>query len=152
MSRIIKFRGLRADGKGWVYGVPVFINREEYIKEDSINVACIVTGVNWDGSLGFMSPNNSCFVDVKPESVGQYTGENDIDVLRVSTDAEYIGGDDIYEGDRCVIDPIYVGDPLCGREGVVVFKDGAFLVDLGDIKVSIYSDERTLRIVGNIHE
>lgn len=54
--REIKFRGLRADGKGWVYGLPYSSMYDEYI--DQI--------VEWD-----------CHHDVDPSSVGQFTGLKD---------------------------------------------------------------------------
>lgn len=85
--RDIKFRGKKVDGTGWVYGVPYFLNIEEEEPEDCVNKACIITGVDWDASWGFLSPDNNCFKEVIPETIGQFTGMFD------ST------GKEIYEGD-----------------------------------------------------
>ena len=55
MEREIKFRGLRTDGKGWVYGYYFYDNQaiQSYIIDDETNV------------------------DVFSESVGQFTGLHD---------------------------------------------------------------------------
>lgn len=55
MQREIRFRGLRIDGKGWVYGS--FIN-------NSIDCPCII---DYDAEQ----------YEIIPESVGQYTGLKD---------------------------------------------------------------------------
>lgn len=59
MDRQIKFRGLRVDGKGWVYGFYVFTSNKYHQ---------ILTG-KWDRKCG-------CHYsyEVIPSSVGQFTG------------------------------------------------------------------------------
>lgn len=57
MNREIKFRGLRLDGKGWVYGSLIWSNA----KTDR----CYIIG--WNGAK----------FQVIPESVGQFTGLKD---------------------------------------------------------------------------
>jgi uncharacterized phage protein (TIGR01671 family) len=54
--RTIKFRGLRTDGNGWVYGF--------YTKNNK----------SWIGSFAF---DNYYHTEVLPESVGQFTGLTD---------------------------------------------------------------------------
>jgi uncharacterized phage protein (TIGR01671 family) len=72
--RSIKFRGLRADGKGWVYGY--------YVRNVFGDHIIVAQDYYSDGSV----KSTEAFL-VLPESVGQWTGKQDRD------------GKDIYEGD-----------------------------------------------------
>ena len=74
-QHIIKFRGKRVDNGQWVYGVPLFVDMEEENPEDSVHVACIVTGCEWNGAQGFVSPSNEAFVEVIPKTIGQFIGK-----------------------------------------------------------------------------
>src|SRR5690606_19966418 len=83
MNREVLFRGKRVDNGEWVYGVPMFVDMEEEEPEDSVHVACIVTGCHWDGSWGFLSPDNDSFVEVDPATVGQFTGLTDKNGVKI---------------------------------------------------------------------
>lgn len=68
---MIEFRGKTEKCK-WVYGAPYFLNIIEEEPKDCVHKACIITGVAWDGTCGFMSPDNNFFVEVQPKTIGQY--------------------------------------------------------------------------------
>ena len=114
--RTIKFRGLRTDGKGWVYGYYFKAGRTQ---QHAIRV----------------SESGGVLVDqvfeVKPETVGQFTGLTDRD------------GKEIWEGDLV---RYHFQNSWCKAE--MIFNDGAFRIrgwSHGQLT-------HTFEVAGNIHE
>ena len=116
--RTIKFRGLRVDGKGWVYGS---------LNTNNMNVFEILQsdGGDWD---------------VKPETVGQFTGLQDKN------------GVDIYEGDNIrvcdnkngLLTVVFVNEYVGGW--VLIHESTKNKLSLGARK------SNTIEVIGNIHE
>jgi uncharacterized phage protein (TIGR01671 family) len=133
----IKFRGLRTDGKGWVYGVPYFIKEER---------ACFI--INNCQTLNFTNKDttfNGVGVDCK--TVGQYVGLKDKK------------GKEIYKGDiikDCITSALievkygfnknnaYNG--WYGKYIDIEVKDVAINGDYGS------NQNNNIEIIGNIHE
>lgn len=119
MNREIKFRGLRTDGKGWAIG---FYN-ESILKEKKYFIMADLLSRE--------------FVQVIPETVGQYTG------LKDKNDVE------IYEGD---IIQVVNG---AGKSFVVQYKFASFWkVETSHLSFSTVLDDHyeSFIVIGNIHE
>jgi hypothetical protein len=117
--RTIKFRGLRVDGKGWVFGDLMyhkrFIDRKPYIKPKDV------------GPLEWF--------EVKPETVGQFTGLTDRN------------GKEVFDGDRVEISML---------EMVVGYSEtyaGFTLNRIETGQIFVYNiNAKVIAVRGNIHE
>ena len=121
--REIKFRGLRTDGKGWVYGY----YHKNYNKE------CFIIKIS---ETGIMLPG----VKVLPESIGQFTGLKDKN------------GIEIYEGDEITsFKKEYEDNP--SENIVFFIRGCFYLQSIGKNDIPIYNyNSSHLEITGNIHE
>lgn len=124
MKREILFRGKRIDNGEWVYGFYIESSKEHHLGKRSL----IVTG---DRSTTYVGKE---FVEVIPETVGQYTGLKDKNDIK------------IFEGD--------IGKTRRGGEYEVIF-DGLgwkFKNINGYPRPWSTSNGKSVEIIGNIHE
>ena len=116
--RKIKFRGKRVKNNEWVYG---YLVGENIILNDV-----------------FIDANNEFGVEsyylVKPETVGQYTGLNDMNDVEIFDDDIVQDSDDTNE------------------VGVVIYGEGAFYVIFENIIVLLSEVNEDVEIIGNIHD
>lgn len=131
--REILFRGKRIDNGKWIVGGYYSYNNKSYIV---IATRYIPDTRDWDVA-DYYEENpvyKPTFIEVIPETVGQYTGVN-------------VGSEKLFEGDVITM-PSYGG----GRhKSVIYFKNGKFAVDGSNYKFKDIAPKH-MKKIGNIHD
>lgn len=128
MNREIKFRGLRSDGNGWVYGY-----------YSPVNVPIL-------GTLGHcINENGYRAIDIEYSSLGQYTG------LKDKNDK------DIYEGDRIrYANSMEHGDGVIGFSAGFLIEWDLSTVKTEHPMIMqplfYFQCSAEIEVIGNIHE
>lgn len=128
MNREIKFRGKSKKTRKWLYG---------YLGEAKFSILDYVytDKVIFDNVLSFNTDNSAYVVkdlSVEEDTIGQFTGLYDKNEK------------EIYEGDIACNDTY---------KGVVVYKNGAFALDLGKNYGCVYLFcLDSLMVIGNIYD
>lgn len=140
MDRVIKFRGLRTDGKGWVYGDLKRVNDNRrggqfhYIWVDTDDIE-----------------DEGRYIMVDASSVGQFTGLKDKN------------GKEIYEGDIVHFDETAYCVSGLKIDGKIVYYKGSWAIEYQapftkdfHLMRKLFSSEDFIgsksEIIGNIHE
>lgn len=124
MARENKYRGESIDDGKWVYG--------DLLQDQFICNSYTILGE-------FIQAHA---VEVDPETVGEYTGEHDINKNK------------IYGGDIVKRESGLEGDEYDGFIGVVKFVEAAFVIESLDGKdgTALGDDVAEIEIIGNIHD
>ena len=122
--REIKFRGLRTDGKGWVYGQVHTYGDGTFIAQTGLMSN---SGEDWRVTA----------IEVLPESVGQFIGLKDIN------------GTDLYAGDACM-DRYGAKSKIVYVDELAAFMDSSSIGIIHPTQHYMTTDQ--LVIIGNIHE
>lgn len=132
MNREIKFRGLRKDGKGWVYGC--LINNAFFNSKTKHSIPYIFNPEECDDDDGWeYFDDDYGYYEVIPETAGQYTG------LKNKRRREIYEGDIVMYSDKST--PLVVG-----------FENGSFVLKK-EGKTYVYNiNPKELEVIGNIHE
>lgn len=129
MNRTIEFRGLRTDGKGWVYGYLLVVGDVYFIVPTDTKMVKIYgkRHIHWDD-----------LIEVNPDTIGQFTGLRDKNGVKIF-EGDIVESHAAFKGQSTYIREVVWGN--CGLE----FKpQSGFIL--------CQANEHHFEIIGNIHE
>lgn len=144
MIREILFRGKRIDNNEWIEGSLILISNKAFI----VKIENVIVDIN---DLGYITRDEFIYIEVYPETIGQFTGLLDKNNNKIFEDDIVLNGS---EKSIVCFGSIGYDGSLCGLTGFGLSNQQQ--KDTGEGKfyeLNFYDSlQKDLEVIGNIHD